>query len=403
MILLTNQIELQNEFRRLIKQYQQFFWATAWAGESPILDDLIKNKDKIKKIAVGIHFYQTHPKFIEKFLEDDKVRFIQQPDGTFHPKLYLFFNTEDSWEVIIGSANFTLPAFTKNTEATILLTSKDSNSKDILKNAIKLVENSWKSAEVFNEKKLDLYTITWKNQRTKINSLSGQYSLLEKYGSKKRNPKPIHEIPIINRSWKEFMNGVRNDEIHSLEIRIKVIEISRMLFTEEKHFKDLSEDKRKFIAGIPNKLNVDDSDIWAYFGSMKGAGIYKNKIKENDENISKALDQIPKTGQITKSHYDKFLYYFTKTFKGNYLGTATRLLAMKRPDIFVCLDSKNKSALCKDFKIKQADMDYERYWEDIIERIYDSEWWQNPDPKSEEEIKVSEARAAFLDCIYYNE
>ena len=48
-------------------------------------------------------------------------------------------------------------------------------------------------------------------------------------------------------------------------------------------------------------------------------------------------------------------------------------------------------------------MDYERYWDDIVERIYDSDWWQNPNPENENEEKVSEARAAFLDSLYYEE
>ena len=74
---------------------------------------------------------------------------------------------------------------------------------------------------------------------------------------------------------------------------------------------------------------------------------------------------------------------------------------MKRPDTFICFDSKNESALCKDFGIIKSDMNYDRYWDDIIERIYDSDWWQNPNPKNDKEFKVSEARAAFLDSIYY--
>ena len=76
---------------------------------------------------------------------------------------------------------------------------------------------------------------------------------------------------------------------------------------------------------------------------------------------------------------------------------------MKRPDIFLCLDSKNRSALCKDFGIIQSAMGYERYWDDIVERIYDCDWWRNPKPKNDTERRISEARAAFLDSLYYQE
>ena len=79
------------------------------------------------------------------------------------------------------------------------------------------------------------------------------------------------------------------------------------------------------------------------------------------------------------------IYGCTDTNALNYLATATRLLAMKRPDTFVCLDSKNKSSLCKDFEITQSGLDYERYWDEIIIRIYDSNWWLNPEPKNDRE------------------
>ena len=59
--------------------------------------------------------------------------------------------------------------------------------------------------------------------------------------------------------------------------------------------------------------------------------------------------------------------------------------------------------MCKNFGIIQIGLDYERYWNEIIERIYDSEWWLNPDPKDFIEKRISDSRAAFLDSIYYVE
>jgi HKD family nuclease len=402
MKLIITATELEKEFRRLTKQYDNFYWATAWASSiSTLFNDLLTNKVKIQKIVVGIHFYQTHPDFIEAFLNDKKVHFIQQPDGTFHPKLYLFTNNSDKWELIIGSANFTDAAFSKNTEASILLSSKDNNSSETYCNAIKLVKQTFTIGKTFDKKDLEKYRISWKNHQQKIKSLSGQY------GSKKRKPKPIHEVPRMNRNWEEFITEVRNETSLGLDRRLRTIEIANELFENVNHFNELTEDQRKFIAGIPNTLNIDGAEDWGYFGSMKGAGIFKNKIKSNDKNLSNALDQIPNSGQITKRQYENYIRHFEIAFNGtklegaNNLATATRLLCMKRPDTFVCFDSKNRSELCKDFDIVQSGMDYDRYWDDIVERIYDSEWWQNPTPKNNTEIRVSEARAAFLDSLYY--
>ena len=212
---------------------------------------------------------------------------------------------------------------------------------------------------------------------------------------------PIHLVSVANMDWSEFMNKVQNDKLHSVNARLKMLDVARNLFEKVDSFSDLSDDERKFIAGTSNRLEVDKDVDWRFFGTMSGNGIFANRIKENDINISNALDEIPLSGQITKIHYERFIDAFKKTSKDTLTAPASRLLAMKRPDVFVCLNSKNKKNLCKDFDIVQSGMNYERYWNEVIARIYDSEWWINSKPKNKIERRVSEARAAFLDSLYY--
>jgi HKD family nuclease len=397
MKLITSPKELIKEFKQLIEEYDNFYWATAWASKNfDIFDELLKNKSKIQKIVVGIHFYQTHPDFIKEFLDDDRVRFTEQPDGTFHPKLYLFTKNSGEWALIIGSANFTKAAFEKNAEASLLVTHKDNNSNGIHTEALHFIEEKFCEGEIFSETDIENYRSVWKNKQKQIENLSGQYGELYK----KSKSKPIYKNDIITRNWDDFVFEVKKEK-HFKE-RLKVIDFVRKLFKDTSHFNELEDDKRKFIAGVSNKLNEAD---WKLFGSMTGNGIFVNRVMENDSNISKALDEIPLFGLIEKTHYDNFIETFKKSFIGtklenaNNLGTATRLLCMKRPDIFICLDSENKSKLCKSFEISQK-IDYEKYW-DIIEMIYDSDWYQNPKPKDEQERKISEARAAFLDSLFY--
>lgn len=402
MKLITDFTTLEKQFLRLLDKYSKYYWLTAWASsKSTSFDKLVKNKQKIEKIIVGIHFYQTHPDFIETFLESENVKYIKQPEGTFHPKIFLFYNNDNDWEILVGSANFTKAAFTINTEIVTLIESTELNAKKILTQTFKIVNSTWLDSKYFDSDELNDYRNIWKNFRPKINSLSGSYGKNTLKGKKKI--KPFYLVPVANMDWNTFMKKVNADQYHSLASRIKVLKISKNLFRKVDSFHDLTDDERKFIAGIPNTLPVDKDVDWGYFGSMKGAGIYKNRIIEKDVNISKALDEIPLSGQITKIHYQRFLEHYKKTFEGNYLATATRLLAMKRPDTFVCLDSKNRSALCKDFEITQAGLDYDRYWNEIIERIYDSNWWINPKPKNKIEKSISDSRAAFLDSLYYVE
>jgi hypothetical protein len=115
-------------------------------------------------------------------------------------------------------------------------------------------------------------------------------------------------------------------------------------------------------------------------------------------------NSVPKqtVAQLTRAHFDAFIHEYRKVFDGSFIATATRLLAMKRPDTFVCLDSMNRRKLCEAFSIPQAGMDYDRYWDEIVERIQDSVWWLHPKPATQLETQISAARAAFLDSLYYD-
>ncbi len=392
MKLIINPTQLVKEFERLTKQYNSFYWATAWAGVgSKHFDNLLANKEKIKKVVVGIHFYQTHPDFIETFMGNKNIQFVNQPQGTFHPKLYLFHNTDNDWEILIGSSNFTKEGFSKNTEANTLLSCKDNNSADFLKSAFELVENSWEISKLFTLPELLRYKTIWEIQRAKIRSLSGLY------GSENSDVEPIHEVLALNMTWEEFIEKIAKDETHGIDRRLRVIEIAQELFASVKHFNELSESQRRFIAGA----KTDYAEDWGLFGSMIGRGDYVHEIILNNNEISIALDQIPSSGQITRKNYNDFIEHFSKVFSGNYIGVASRLLTMKRPDVFYCLTSKNQQRFCKAFNIKKSEIDYIGYWEHVIERIYDSEWWLNPRIRTEKEMQISKARAAFLDAIYY--
>jgi hypothetical protein len=76
---------------------------------------------------------------------------------------------------------------------------------------------------------------------------------------------------------------------------------------------------------------------------------------------------------------------------------------MKRPDMFVCLDSKNRSGLCKAFGIAQSGMSYARYWSEVIDRVRDAVWWNAPRPSGSEEEEIWLGRTALLDALYYEE
>src|SRR5664280_143483 len=148
MKLITSTTELTNEFRRLLKSYKSFSWLIAWAGKPFELTDLLEKYSKsANKVVIGLHFYQTHPDFIQRFMGNEHFRFIKQTQGTYHSKIYYFENAENDWELLIGSSNFTNAAFSCNTETNVLITSKSQESVAIRNKIFTQIDSSWNIAK----------------------------------------------------------------------------------------------------------------------------------------------------------------------------------------------------------------------------------------------------------------
>jgi hypothetical protein len=204
--------------------------------------------------------------------------------------------------------------------------------------------------------------------------------------------------------WSDYYERVRAEtdhapHDHSMEGRLKVIRAVADLLARHRRFQDIDLDGRLRIAG----LATSDAVHYLWFGSMRGAGKFWQAVNGNDENLSLALDAIPFEGEVSREMYQRFIERYRKAFPDGRDGiaTATRLLAMKRPDTFVCLDARNKEGLCDAFGIGRS-VSYEVYWDSIIGRVMDSAWWCAPTPRPGVEREVWEARAAFLDSLFYD-
>jgi HKD family nuclease len=103
MRVLTTAAEVNAELMRLLRDCSWCQVAVAWASVGFKAFDLLANSaKKTEKMVVGTHFYQTHPDFIKRFLTYSNVRFVLNPDGVFHVKVYLFEKSSGEWECVVG-------------------------------------------------------------------------------------------------------------------------------------------------------------------------------------------------------------------------------------------------------------------------------------------------------------
>ncbi len=381
----------KNIFSKLIEEYDSFSWTVAWAGSIfETIELMEKYIHKFNRMVFGIHFYQTHPDFIKKFYKNKNVRFMLQPSGIFHPKLYLFEN-KTKWSIIIGSHNLTNNAFNLNSEASILINSSDKDSEGIKNKVDEFINKSWKMSKTLSENNVLDYNNIYLKQSPKIKELG----LTVKLSKDKKNLL----LEIVKMTWQNYYS-----EIVELEFkeRLRLLDTAQNLFNKYKSFKNIPLIDRKGLAGFYDNDLEKDGFSWFAFGNMRGAGYFKQAINNNNKYISDSLDCIPANGNVSRSDFISFKKLFFKGISNSHnpTATATRLLSMKRPDYFFCFNSKNRKGIAKAFEIKE-NLNLIEYWDLVLEKIYQSEWWNDISIKDDIELKTFNYRTAFIDNLYF--
>jgi hypothetical protein len=379
----------------LIRKHEALYWATAWGSDNGVLPELLRHQAKIRRLVVGTHFYQTAPDFLQQLSHLPCAQVVSPEGATFHPKLYLF-KSRDRATAIIGSANFTHAAFSGNVESCLLIEG-DPDQRAFL-DIQDFIERT--GGQDIDDDFLRAYRLQYDATRANREKLQKFVHLRRPTAGvgKRRDP--------LEMTWNSFVAGVRQDKA-SLKVRLEVITRARMLFAKPDGFSSLTTLQRKAVAGTlgSNEIAQFDGLDWGYFGSMRGAGTFRNRINNNSRYLSDALDHIPLAGPVVQRDYDHFRRTFLRAFKGQARSArvppASRLLAMKRPDYFVCFDRPNRVGLAAAFGIAPTALTLASYWTDLIEPTINSRWWQAQRPAGVEG-RIWDARAAFLDAIYYD-
>ena len=390
---------LCKRFNNLCKKYSHYMWAVAWAGKVANFDlakILADNAHKIDKILVGLHFYQTDPTFIECFKDNRQVRYYKKSDGIFHSKVYLFYNSEKDWSAILGSSNFTCSGFHRNAEANIYI---DNTDTDIAYSQLsEYITALWNEGSLFSRRELDLYKSAFEHQQKKLDSLK-KSKAVSKNVPHAESSEDFTAAQLSIMTWEEYFHNITVKDSESLVFRLDILKEAQKLFKKNHSFSMLDLRTREALAGMISHLDVTGNADWKFFGST-GNGMFMHAIKENDVDIINAIDAIPLKGEVTKEMFDDYCKAFSSWT--NPVSSATRLLAMKRPDLFVCINSKNIKALSLLLGIPQSHLTLENYWDEVHLKIVNSVWFTDsnvPDVGIAKDVK--KFQVALLDSISY--
>lgn len=388
----------QRSVQNAIKKHSEIWIASAWASDFKTSQLLIDNHKKVKFAIFGVSGFFTSPTFIRKIVGLTNFLITESTSGIFHPKIYLF-SSADTAELIIGSSNFTEGGLSRNTE---LCTHISGNIKEAIFEKARDVISEYATTGISVTKEFsDSYRLEFDALRIKKMPSPTMPQDRKKFVQTQSN--------IANLSWADFAEQAKQDPYHDYDQRLALLRRAQEIFTRSPSFSDMSTSERKAISGV---IGESEQELfspglnWAWFGTMRGSGEFAKLVGENNRALSEAIDSIPLRGPISEMDYQNYLSLFKKAFlkatrKGG-IATATRLIAMKRPDIFVAVNGKNKKSLAIQLGIPQSTLNELNYWKNVIETVQISKWFNNERPKGRDR-ELWDFRAAMLDTIVYEE
>jgi HKD family nuclease len=397
-IALLDAKKIARRLTALIEKHEQISVAVAWGELTGVAETLLANTAKFESVLLGIDFSATDPDLIDRLVDVPNAYVAKNRPGCFHPKIF-YFQSGAKAEAIVGSANFTKGGLGTNLEASVHVKGEA-------------------DAPFFKQVRDQLGA--YAHLRLPITGpLATTYRRQAKAAEKAPRPKsPVLPgeakdwarvtSPLATMSWKDFVKLARQDLHHDFKKRMKLVREIQQMFAKTASFLDLPVAEWKGIAGVLGAVEADAAGLddfdWGWFGSMGGAGTFAELIGQRDGAIASALDAIPKRGDVTHDAFDAYVEAFTAAFadasRTARLGPATRLLAMKRPDFFVCMNAGNTPGLAKALAFAPTTLSLNNYWSRVIEPIHQAPWF-NADRPSGRDMELWDARVAMLDAIYY--
>jgi HKD family nuclease len=381
---------------RLIEECRSFSCAVAWATDNAVSRAMEGNAGKSQCLVIGTHRFGTCPDLLARFANLPTTRVVQPTGNLFHPKIYLF-RMADGVVGVVGSHNLTAGAFGRNVEASVLISGPEEAT--LFRHLFRFVEDAWNVAELITDEFLKDYARQYEAKQDSKDDLC-------RFHRSRRPRGDAIGKPMLDLSWREFVRAVAADREHGLAGRLDLLDAAHDLFEKYGSLSKMKLEDRHRIAGTEGVVARRSGPFdWGWFGAMGGFGTLRGMIATDPSRLSRALDEIPLYGRMTQNHYAAFSHQFRRAFdrlaREGRIPSATRLLAIKRPDVFICFNQGNSKPICDRLGVAVSAVNLDNYWEHVIEPIQASRWWQSSEPDDRRENRIWRGRAAMIDAIYY--
>lgn len=384
--------DLEEAVRSSLRKADDVYVAVAWATASnPLHKRLLRSGDKVRSLVVGLHFHQTDPRFIKAWrdLEDSPLRLVKDTAGVFHPKVYLF-RSGDRGTAIVGSANFTKAGFSDNTEAALRVTGDW--GAPLFTDLLALVEVDREFVEP-TDAWLEKYTLGWRRRKSARKVLANEDEDL-----------PLetvsHKLAVDFRTYADLIKNAGEDRAalaarnHDYVTWLRVLDGIRAL-PGWPSVRELDEEGWKVVLGVRQYPGGDRSVDYRHFGWVRGA---RKRLAASDK-ARLSIERIPPSGPVTRRDWTRFVNDYQDALSETTLPTASRLLALRRPDRFLVANTRSLEQL--EVAVGARPRTLSDYWE-LHQVIWSWPWARAPRPKGKKLRRIWDARVALLDVLFYD-
>jgi hypothetical protein len=320
----------------------------------------------------------------------DVLRIFLPARTLFHSKVFLA-RRGDAARAILGSSNLTTPGFAFNTEVNVLISGTIDDPE--LEKLHTFIEEQWSDYCAFTP------DAAW------IDKYQRSFNTRPKPPRIPPPPRRSHRLSStsLNIEWSAFVEliGAQEQRWQSQDLGLSIrkagnsflseAEACQKAFSKTERFAEMPEVDRKLIGGWGDRTS-------GYFGNMRGAGRFKKLTLWGARQLGQALDSLPFSGSVSLEKAAACLKALL-SLEGVALGCATRLLTVKRPDLFLPANSASALRIYKHFGENPTTA--ARYLT-VLDKVWRFPWCQAPMPRHTEEQRLWRARVALLDAIFYD-
>jgi hypothetical protein len=392
-------------FRRFGSSADSIWVCTAWASNRCLVTDVLKQaqtESRISSLVVGKDFSHTDPGFLRTFRLNARVRPLVA-GVTFHPKVYVFRHGR-RFDALIGSSNLTKGGFSGNIEANVHISGWTSETQFL--DLTGYVEAQAGEGVRMSPAELDLYDADCQRVRTQ-DALAIRSA---DQAAEREAAAQGAEASYLNVRWKVYLELLRDRDRITQKVfsgtagksYLEVITDVQARFKIWRRLSAMPLDVRRDVAGLRAGENR-----FAWFGTTRSNGYFTQLVKSNPGSLDRALDNIPskRTASVSHRQFRAYSEQFDLGVRVHgrspWIACASRLLAMKRPDLFLCVNGENRVSIVKAFQFTDRELHtWEGYWQ-LHQTLWNLPWHRARRPGIKVDRKIWDARVAMLDAFLY--